>query len=352
MTLLLETIKPGTGSFGRAGHETKGIRRPEPSRVNRKPEARIVAMRRTFDEGLDGLAVELASAMRRSKLAAAARLIIQAETEGAFQRCKNVARWLIGALGRSDAGTLLDALARSGCVACERGYRICEQCHGSGTFEQTGVCDRCIGIGVTPCEFCAGSGLITSEVFPATLQPAVAIDRAERAVKHTNRLIEDSLFQAERDDAGGAQKKWMKLLLEVERELRVLGNAVIVLEQTGRVFPHLKGRVTKAMARFTREGMKADSAVHVCLRALHSCAQRDAAAADEGSSARRWAENKLAFYRDLTKSDAFAGTGFDRTALTKAIENLVYAKGPPASGAAAVANRSLPAAPPAGEKTS
>jgi hypothetical protein len=322
MAIPLVTLTFPGGSLGRAQHPADGDA-PRPSqRPDAMPDPEATALPGALDTGPEGLAQELASAMRCGQHAIAAQFVIQAEADGEFQRCSDVPQWLVAALGKLEAGKLLDALARSGCPACSRGYTVCEQCRGGGSSEQTRVCDRCAGLGVTPCEFCGGSGLIGSEVFPAALQPAVAIDRAARAVRHIARLTQDPLLRPETDGASRTPKRWKRLLLELEREFRGLGNALMVVEQTQKLRPGVRSRLARAVPAFVRAARKANLAIRVCLDALGKGARHDAAMAGAGSSSRTWAENRAAFYESLSRSDAFEGTGFDRTVLNRLIDKL------------------------------
>ena len=53
---------------------------------------------------------------------------------------------------------VVSAYSHRHCFMCDRGSRVCDQCHGAGLGEEDRPCLACEGMGVSECSFCGGTG--------------------------------------------------------------------------------------------------------------------------------------------------------------------------------------------------
>jgi len=300
----------------------QGARR---SPVNRRQETDPHATRaRTRRRKKGGLLREIVRKMavhlREGDATAAARLFTEAHQHEAFQDHPDVLRWLIRKLGKDQAGKLVDGLSHLPCYNCSKGYVSCEDCDGEGHLDYEKTCERCMGLGVVPCDFCAGSGLMGIEGLPLGLQSIVAIERLRRSLKRVKKHVECPLPQAEQDDAGRGAEECAKLLLALERRIRVLENMLALAGPLARSGRKVRKTLDEPISSCGKTAVAAETRIRECLQQLTAAAIHDAQRAAEGTPARQLAESKVTLYQKLLASEGLAGTGFDRAPLAATVK--------------------------------
>ena len=88
-------------------------------------------------------------------------------------------------LGQSAIALVVSAYSHEKCFMCINGSVDCENCSEDDTDVLTG-CLRCNSTGLTPCEFCEGTGWVGDDVIPRELHRAVWRSR----LKHTHKVLE------------------------------------------------------------------------------------------------------------------------------------------------------------------
>ncbi|MBN1341233.1 MAG: hypothetical protein JXQ73_01060 [Phycisphaerae bacterium] len=265
----------------------------------------------------------VSKAMKEGDDARAARRVIRAEQGGLFQQRADVLRWLVKKIGKKRVGRLIDALARYACHYCQKGYAACDECHHSGESDGQTVCEKCMGLGAIPCDFCGGTHLIPLDALPAILRPLVAMERGRRSIKRLRRHMQCPLPDPDQEGASAARQGFTKELLAVERRVRGLRAALIVILESSRAQEdsEIRQRLGGIISDAARIAETSEARVRRCIHGLAVTAKAQAEAVARGSSQRRLAESKAAFCQTLAGSDSFAGTAFDRATLQSELDS-------------------------------
>ncbi len=284
-----------------------------------EPSPRMSGKKRSPNEESQRVVRALAAHLQANEPEDAARLFVQAHQNDTFARYPDVLRLLVRKLGRRKSGRLVDALARFRCYNCLKGYVPCEDCKGEGRVDRERICERCIGLGVQPCDFCAGAGLMGIEILPAQFHPLVATDRIKRCVKRLEDHVRCPLPAVEADDAERDLHECRKLLLSLERRVRALTNAMGIARQLVRSNPDPSRKLQTSRYLSPRLAAAAEQKILECVQRLAAGAILEAQRAPEDSKEKRLAESKIYLYQKLRGSKGLQGTGFDRISLTEAI---------------------------------
>lgn len=89
-------------------------------------------------------------------------------------------------LGQSAIALVVSAYAHERCFMCADGAVPCESC-GAEDAKTQSQCLHCHSTGLTPCEFCDGTGWVGDDVIPPELHRAVWRSR----LKHTHNFLEE-----------------------------------------------------------------------------------------------------------------------------------------------------------------
>jgi hypothetical protein len=250
--------------------------------------------------------------------AKAARVFLNGDAHNIFPKGAGLRPWLAKTIGKQQVGELVTSFARFPCFYCKKGLQPCERCEGSGHLPGAEICGACAGLSVTRCEFCDGSAWATITVVPAGLQPLVASERAKLAAERVDALLARPLPQPSQRDPVKSAKSCAGLLLEVNRQLGVFENVVVAVQALLRTQPESKRLLVQILGRSCRAGAAAEGRVRELISQLAACSKLQADTA-RPAKLRKLATAGAAYYEELAKSDAFAGTPFDHPFLRSAV---------------------------------
>jgi len=90
-------------------------------------------------------------------------------------------------LGHSAILLVISAYSHERCFMCDHGVLPCEMCGEGEQVDDDRECLRCNSTGLSPCEFCEGTGWVGNDVIPKELLRAVWKSR----LKHTQHVLEE-----------------------------------------------------------------------------------------------------------------------------------------------------------------
>jgi len=210
-------------------------------------------------------------------------------------------------LGKSKLDALIQAFAKHPCMVCRRGLLICDDCEGRGYFRDGRICDACLGLGTTNCDFCAGSGWITYKYVPAGLQEMVLLARSKLALAEARALLAAPLPGGGKTGGEANRKTLAQRLLQANRLMGAFDNAVGIarsLAEAGAgsatTFENVESACSSAASRLVRRIRK--------LLQLLSENAKVQAAQEKSPRQRRLNERRTQTYASLAKSTDFKGT--------------------------------------------
>lgn len=260
--------------------------------------------------------------LERDRGTQAVQLFREGQDHGLFPTGTGLPRWLIKTIGREATGKLVDAFAQFPCFYCEKGLERCEACAGHGTIAGGMICEACAGLSVTRCGFCDGSGWITNNVVPPGLRLVVLAERVNRACGHVASLLQKPVPTNASAEPAKAAKRCAKELLDLNRQLGVLENAVVASKDLARTHPSSKEKLVKTVGMCCRAAANAQTRVRELVKQMSVCSKEQAEASELDSAVRERAEKGSTFYESLASSKTFAGTALEHPRLQQAVAKL------------------------------
>jgi hypothetical protein len=249
----------------------------------------------------------------------AAQLFRDAEARGLFPAGDNLPRWLIRTIGKNAMAKLVNAFVQFPCFCCSDGLQTCEACDGSGTVAGESFCETCAALGTERCRFCGGSGWVTYGVVPPGLRLTVMTERVNRASRHVAMLLQKPIPQDTAHDPVTTAKQCATQLLELNRGLGTIENAVAASKDLARLHPDTKDRLARLVGLCCRVARQGQVRVRQLVRQMGICSEAQAEAADTDTEARRRVEKGARFYASLAASKSLAGTTLEHPLLQRAI---------------------------------
>lgn len=171
--------------------------------------------------------------------------------------------------GEQAARGLIGAFAHFECPHCRAGFTTCPACAGAGhAADDRGIaCTACLSFGVSPCDFCGGSGLATYTFMPPRVRPSAAATRASAAIARVDDIVREPLpTKATRDRLKPLRRQLAKHALSLTRDVAVLTNAAQFARGLREERPELRKFTGKLFAQTSRS---ATAAQHRLAHVLH-----------------------------------------------------------------------------------
>jgi len=265
----------------------------------------------------------LVEALHEGRSQEALELFLKDQACEIFPRGPDTLKWLTDNIGKKDSTRLIGALTRLACFNCERGLRKCENCNGAGHFDYDMVCETCLGLGSTSCDFCGGTGLASIDFIPIGLRLAVFAVRLENAEKQIEGLLKESKTSSPAQDPKAASSDCVDALFNLNRQISVLESAVGVnadLIEVPSGFSKRLSRITRKAVRVGRKGEKRLMQIIACM--VVSC-ELQAKNTKESTETGKLARARKKYYSSLVNSKPpFAGTSLKHMSLTEAAKKL------------------------------
>jgi len=247
----------------------------------------------------------------------AVRLFLQgAATQGLLHEEAHLAHLLAEVIGKEAATRLIEALAVQPCFYCQHGYALCEACGGSRRSVMGGVCDRCLGLGQSFCDFCNGSGWAAIDFVPAGLRRAVVLARVRLAIAKMKTLVEQPLPASDAADLPQTGHACTALLAALNRNMGALESAIIALKESipaAALTPETTSKITEVC---TRAAPLLDKRMRQVLGVMAQVARRQGLNAST-EAAPEDARRAAAFYERLSQ-DSFARTKLEHPFIHRA----------------------------------
>lgn len=257
-------------------------------------------------EAVQQLFTQVVAVLEKGDREEAVRQFLQGASHGLLRDDAPLTQWLTQVAGKERAARVIEALAVHPCFYCQHGYALCEVCGGSRRSTFGGVCDQCLGLGQSFCDFCNGSGWAAIDFVPVGLRRAVVLARVRLAIAKTRTLLDQPLPAADSQDLQQAGHASAALLAALNRSMGVLENALVALKESipaRLVTPETTAKVAEACAR---AAPLLDARMRQVLQVMARVANRQALNAST-DAAREDARRAGAFYEHLAQH-SFAQT--------------------------------------------
>jgi hypothetical protein len=255
----------------------------------------------------------------------AARLYLDGQAHGLFPTGNGLPRRLTKTIGKEATGKLVSAFAQFPCFYCRKGLEPCEACDGLGSVASGTICEACAGLGAARCGFCDGSGWVTYNVVPPGLRLSVLAERVNRASGRIEALLQKPVPKNASADPAKAAERCTKQMLDLNRQLGVLENAVVALRGLARAQPSSKERLAKIAGACCRAALEAQARIRLLAKQMAVCSKLQAEAADADEAVGKRAKKGAAFYESLAATETLTGTALEHPYLQREVARLSHA---------------------------
>jgi hypothetical protein len=259
------------------------------------------------------------AALKRGRHAEATRHFKEAQACHVVPEDSQLEDWLGRHLGKRATAQLSKAFALTPCFYCKKGRESCHECTGRGHHAGTIICDTCLGIGITRCDFCDGSALVTINWVPSIFWIPVLTIRARSAAERLKVLLGQPMPEPSRRNREAALKKCSGALLVANSLIGILENTVTAARQVGERNPEPNDRLSKLVESCVRASVKADRFVRDMLQRMAAAARFSVEAAGPESEDGKLATNRAERYELLSVSEDYAGTFLEHPFLREAV---------------------------------
>jgi hypothetical protein len=274
-----------------------------------------MAMGRTDNEAgprardpVQRFALRLKACLKNDRPTDAVRLFMDGVAHELVPDRPDLARWLMEVVGRVETLRLARAFALQGCFYCKNGLERCDACDGRGYYRDRTICERCLGVGVAACDFCAGSGWVTYNYVPVGLRLLVILERARAAAGEAGTLLRKPVPAVSERSPREMGKALAKELMQLNRLLGVFENAVTTAEKLLALEATIAPAVRKLVKTCLHTARKLKARTRGVLRGLAQFARLQSTRA-AGPAARTVAARRAKFYESLVASEDFLGSG-------------------------------------------
>jgi len=255
-------------------------------------------LRQLFDEG---------------QLQAAGALFLEELENNILPHSAELAHWLDNALGAQRTEKLVMALSSEPCLRCQKGFEVCDECHGHGVLAAGALCAQCLGFGRVRCDVCNGTGQTEFETLPRELWPRIIQHRLDAAGPFVADLIYRALPPF---DGEHAVKPLTGRILNIAKLLGVLDNALAAANAfSGKAEVDMVVLRTRASRWGGAGELRLRDGLAALAMSLRVGSQKLASDAPEIAAMLARADR----LEELARTGAFAGTSFDQPALFAAV---------------------------------
>jgi hypothetical protein len=265
--------------------------------------------------------------LKNGRFIKAAKLFLMGQASGILPSDHTLAKRLAKAIGKNATNRIIFAFAHYPCPFCEKGRLKCRDCQGHGHINYDMICDRCLGIGVVRCDFCDGSGWMAMRDVPEGLRVTVFISRTRTALKRLKLIFAKPLPRPSKNNPFANLQKSAQLLINIDRYMGVLENALVMAEKLRTSKPQFKNRINKIAHLCIEAATGGKKYVHAIIDCMAVSSQFEIELTKKGSQRYNLAKKRMEFYRNLLgKSDTFVSLSDQHPFLEKAIKK--YAQKP------------------------
>jgi hypothetical protein len=253
----------------------------------------------------------------------ALELFLKDQAHDIFPKGPDTLKWLTENVGNKAAKKLIGALARLACFNCERGLNKCENCNGTGHFDHEMVCESCLGLGSTSCDFCGGTGLTPIDFIPVGLRLGVFAIRLELPKKQIADLLRNPVVSSPAENPEGVFSSCADALLNLNRQISVLESATDVSADLIEVPGGFSKRMTRVTQKALRAAIDGEMRLAETVACMAGSCELQARNSEEGVETRKLARARKKFYSSLFSSKPpLAMTYLEHMSLREAAKKL------------------------------
>ncbi len=237
----------------------------------------------------------------------AVRLLVDGLTPGVAPIGADLTPWLGKTIGREATARLVRVLAFYPCFYCKQGLQTCGDCQGRGKSSFGEVCESCVGLGKSRCDFCDAAGWATYNFVPCGLRLAVILQRVPAAVKELETRLARPLPKASPTKDDRLPKALSQELLAINRLAGIFENAVDAARRLVRSHPETTKVAAKILKTCQLAWRKIEPRMRETLHAMGESlsGRSERAARGEAATASR---DRASYYVRLARSNGFSGT--------------------------------------------
>jgi|GEM_PF-1346765 len=259
------------------------------------------------------------TAMASHRHAEAARLFKEGQSCRAIPADGDLAEWLEKSLGTRGTRLLARAFAETPCFFCRNGRESCERCDGDGRLGDAMVCETCLGLGITRCAYCDGSGWVVLDYVPTVLALPVLTSRTNTAIDELKALVRQPIPEPARRNSKEALKRSGATLMTANSLLGVLENTVTAVKRFGDLPSEAQAHANKLVETSVRAATTAEQYVRKTLKRMATQARIMAESSAQDSVELAFATTSAVYYEKLVGSEDYSSTSLDHPFLRKAM---------------------------------
>lgn len=250
----------------------------------------------------------------------AVREFMQIASAGIVPRNERMAAWLVSIIGKPLAAKLVEAFVHFPCFYCKKGRVDCETCGGRGHNSNGRPCERCIGMRIERCDFCAGSGWVTINYVPEGLRPPVINKRAALAVQRTKALLKLSLPEAHPGGPQAAMKQTGIMILNIDRQMGVFENMLLAARSLPADWRRSRAAIEPVIKRCVLLAAQGEQRICELIHVIAESHRQAAESPNRDAKDRKRLRQQAHYYDSLVDPDrSLTGTGLTHPFLHEAI---------------------------------
>ena len=252
------------------------------------------------------------------------QLFLKDQAFNFFPKGGDTLKWLTNNLGKKAATKTVLAFASLVCFNCKEGLQSCKNCNGTGHIDYEMVCESCLGLTKTPCDFCGGTGWASIDCIPPGLRLAVFSVRLEIAEKNIESILEKQLPKLSQENATAVFNKCADLLFDLNRQIGVLESTVGITRSLIKVPDNLKRQVSKITRKCVPIALRGEKKLGAIIETMVAACKLQKEDEEKGSKMHKFAAAQMKFYGRLFDTrPRFAGTYLEHPFLNEAYKKLM-----------------------------
>ena len=250
------------------------------------------------------------------------QLFLKDQAFNFFPKGGDTLKWLTNNIGKKAATKTVLAFASLVCFNCKEGLQSCKNCNGTGHIDYEMVCESCLGLTKTPCDFCGGTGWASIDCIPPGLRLAVFGVRLEIAEKNIVSMLETQLPKLSNEKATAVFNKCANLLFDLNRQIGVLESTVGITRSLVKVPVNLKKQVSKITRKCVLIALRGEKKLGEIIETMIAACKLQKENEEKGSKMHKFVAAQIKFYSELLITrPRYAGTYLEHPFLNEAAKS-------------------------------
>jgi len=265
----------------------------------------------------------MGTALRERRDEEAVRLFLQIQGKTESPPELEMLAHLKKTYGLESAKQLMHAFACFGCFYCKQGRETCPQCEGRGMREENIVCEGCIGMGLSRCGFCNGTGWIALGCIPAGFQVEVLLLRTKIAMERCKEILNKKMIRPTAKNPTHCFQTYAQHLLELDGIMGVFEETLVNAKSLVKSDHHLGDYISKVVCQGVKVAADCEKRRQKMVQWIIQSNRFAVDAKNMNPEEQDLARARVEFYEDLAHREKFVDTSLEHPFLNQAFQKFI-----------------------------